>query len=472
MNLKKELETEIFKRVAAVSNNMNINTFVVGGYVRDLLLNRPLKNDIDFVSESDAIILAQKVAENINSNLKVTIFKRFGTAMIRHNNIDIEFVSARKESYVTNSRKPTVEKGSLEDDQNRRDFTINALAISLQTNNFGDLIDPFNGVEDLKNKIICTPLDPDITFSDDPLRMLRAIRFATELNFSIHEDTFQGIKNNVERISIVSMERIMTEFNKIMVTKKPSEGLFLLDKSNLLHYILPELTALKGVEDYEGKLHKDNFTHTLMVLDNICENTDNLWLRWAALLHDIGKAPTKRYNKKNGWSFHGHEFVGSKMVSSIFRRLRLPLGQPLEYVKKLVLLSSRPIPLIDDLTTDSAFRRLLFDANDNLEDLFTLCKADITTKNEEKKKKFINNFILIEKKIKEVEDNDKVANFQPPITGEEIMQFFNLNPSNAVGIIKNAIKEAILDGKIKNNKTDAIDYMIKLGKELNLSSKK
>jgi len=391
--------------------------------------------------------------------------------MFKWEGIDFEFVGARKESYSEDSRKPFVEDGTLDDDQKRRDFTINALAISLNDNNYGELIDPFNGIQDLQNKIIRTPLEPDVTYSDDPLRMMRAIRFAAQLNFEIEENSFQSIQKNAERIEIVSKERVMDEFQKIMMTPKPSIGLKLLDDAGLMKFILPELVALKGIEEIEGQTHKDNFYHTLEVVDNISQNTNNVWLRWAALLHDIGKAPTKRFDKKIGWTFHSHEFIGSKMVTQLFRRQKLPMGQPLKYVKKIVKLSSRPISLIDEDVTDSALRRLLFEAGEDFDDLITLCKADITTKNEKKQKRFKKNFILVEEKIKEVEERDKVRNFQPPVSGEEIMEIFDLKPSKVVGEIKNAIKEAILEGEIENNRESALKYMFELGKKLYLTPK-
>lgn len=471
MNLKKALTHEAFELVRTSADELGQEVYVVGGFVRDYLLGRTQKNDFDFVVVGSGIDLANKVHSKAKGASKLSVFKRFGTAMFKWEDTELEFVGARRESYSEDSRKPFVEDGSLEDDQKRRDFTINALAISLNSETFGDLIDPFNGVEDLEAKIIRTPLAPDVTYSDDPLRMMRAIRFAAQLDFEIEEKSFQAIKENAKRIKIVSNERVMDEFHKIMMTDRPSIGLKLLDDANLMQYILPELVALKGIEEVEGRRHKDNFCHTLEVVDNVSPQTDNVWLRWSALLHDIGKAPTKRYDKKVGWTFHGHEYVGSKMVYRIFKRLKLPLGAPLKYVQKIVKLSSRPISLIDENVTDSALRRLLFDAGDDLDDLIKLCKADITTKNLKKQKRFKENFVLVEAKIKEVEERDKVRNFQPPISGEEIMETFDLKPCKEVGMIKNAIKEAILDGEIENNYESAFKYMLELGNKLYLKTK-
>lgn len=471
MNLKKALSHEAFELVRTSADELGQEVYVVGGYVRDYLLGRTQKNDFDFVVVGSGIDLANKVHSKAKGASKLSVFKRFGTAMFKWEDTELEFVGARRESYSEDSRKPFVEDGSLEDDQKRRDFTINALAISLNSETFGELIDPFNGVEDLEAKIIRTPLAPDVTYSDDPLRMMRAIRFAAQLDFEIEEKSFQSIKDNAKRIKIVSNERVMDEFQKIMMTDRPSIGLKLLDEANLMQYILPELVALKGIEEVEGQKHKDNFYHTLEVVDNVSPHTDNVWLRWAALLHDIGKAPTKRYDKKVGWTFHGHEYVGSKMIYRIFKRLKLPLGAPLKYVQKIVKLSSRPISLIDENVTDSALRRLLFDAGDDLDDLIKLCKADITTKNLKKQKRFKENFVLVEAKIKEVEERDKVRNFQPPISGEEIMETFDLKPCKEVGVIKNAIKEAILDGEIENNYESAFKYMLELGNKLYLKTK-
>ena len=468
INLKQNKNFKLFKLVSAVAQQNNQSVYIVGGFVRDLLMKRQMPTDIDFVTESSGIYLAKKIAQEINPKLKVSVFKTYGTAMFKHNGLDLEFVGARKESYSEDSRKPSVETGTLEDDQKRRDFTINALAISLNKENFGELIDPFDGISDLQNKIIRTPLEPLQTYSDDPLRMMRAIRFAATLNFQIEENSLEAIKKEAERIKIVSMERIMVEFNKIMLSEKPSVGLKLMEQTGLLPLIIPELTALKGIEEVEGQTHKDNFWHTLEVVDNISKNTENLWLRWAALLHDIGKAPTKKFDKKNGWTFHGHEFLGSKMVKNLFYRLKLPLGSDMKYVQKLVKLSSRPIALIDDGTSDSALRRLLFDSGEDLEDLFTLCKADITTKNSSKQEKFKKNFEYVAQKIKEVEEKDSIRNFQPPISGEEIMEMFNLKPSREIGILKEKVKEAILEGEITNDKEEARSFVIEEAKLLGL----
>ena len=468
INLNQNRNLKLFKIISSIANKNQQSIYMVGGYVRDLLMNRKVPTDIDFVTEQNGILLAEKIAEEINPNIKVSIFKNYGTAMFRYNNIDLEFVGARKESYTENSRKPEVENGSLEDDQKRRDFTINSLAISLNKENFGELIDPFNGQNDMTNKIIRTPLEPHQTYSDDPLRMMRAIRFATTLDFNIEEKSLNAIKKEVDRIKIVSMERIMVEFNKIMLSKRPSKGLNLLDETGLLNYILPELTALKGIEEIDGMGHKDNFYHTLEVVDNISQHTDKLWLRWAALLHDIGKAPTKKFEKNIGWTFHGHEFLGSKMLKGIFKRLKLPLNSDLKYVEKLVRMHARPIALITDDASDSALRRLLFDAGEDLEDLFTLCKSDITTKNNTKQNKFKKNYEYVAEKIKQVEEKDKVRNFQPPITGEEIMALFNLKPSREIGILKEKVKEAILEGEIENNHEQAKNFVIQEAKKLGL----
>ncbi|MFK8297892.1 CCA tRNA nucleotidyltransferase [Capnocytophaga cynodegmi] len=465
---KEALSNPIFSLISKVSNEISLESYVIGGFVRDYLLKKKLPKDIDIVSIGSGIALAEKVAEKLPNNPKVSVFKNFGTAMIKADNLDIEFVGARKESYESNSRKPYVESGTLQDDQNRRDFTINAMALSLSEHNFGELIDPFDGLSDLKNKIIRTPLDPDITYSDDPLRMMRAIRFATQLNFEIEKKSLQAIAKNRDRLKIISNERIVDELNKILSSPKPSIGLKLLYETKLLHYILPELVELQGVEEHEGQRHKDNFWHTLEVVDNIAQNTDDLWLRWSALLHDVGKAPTKRFDKKNGWTFHGHEFLGSKMVFHIFKRLRMPLNDKMKYVQKMVRMSSRPIIIAEDIVTDSAVRRLVFDAGDDFEDLMTLCEADITTKNPKKFKQYHDNFQLVRQKVVEVEEKDHIRNFQPPISGEEIMKTFNLKPSREIGTLKDAIKEAILDGKISNDYEAAKKFMFDKAKQMRL----
>ena len=467
INLTQNKNFKLFKIISKVAQENNQTVYIVGGYVRDLLMQRKAPTDIDFVTEQSGIELAKAVGKELG-DLKVSVFKTYGTAMIKYQDLDLEFVGARKESYSEDSRKPAVETGTLEDDQKRRDFTVNALAISLNAENFGELIDPFNGREDMQNKILRTPLEPAQTYSDDPLRMMRAIRFASVLHFNIEENSLEAIKQEAERIKIVSMERIMVEFNKIMLSEKPSVGLKLMEETTLLEKIIPELTALRGIEEVEGQTHKDNFWHTLEVVDNISKNTDNLWLRWAALLHDIGKAPTKKFVEKIGWTFHGHEFLGSKMVKNLFTRLKLPLGTDMKYVQKMVKLSSRPIALIDDGTSDSALRRLLFDAGEDLEDLFTLCKADITTKNASKQEKFKKNFEYVAKKIKEVEEKDQVRNFQPPISGEEIMEMFQLKPGREIGILKEKVKEAILEGEIANDKDEARNFVIKEAKLIGL----
>ncbi|MEC8884829.1 MAG: HD domain-containing protein [Bacteroidota bacterium] len=471
-NFPEALKPKIFEVITQASEELNLETYVIGGYVRDFLLKRGSAKDIDIVAVGSGIELAEKVASLLPHKPKVQVFKTYGTAMLRDGDIEVEFVGARKESYNENSRNPVVENGSLEDDQNRRDFTINALALSLNKNTLGDLVDPFDGIVDLEREIIRTPLDPDITYSDDPLRMMRAIRFATQLDFTIERKSLEAISANKDRIKIITKERIVDELHKIMLSKTPSKGFLLLEKTGLLPYILPELTALKGIEEKEGQKHKDNFYHTLEVVDNISENTEDLWLRWAALLHDIGKAPTKRFHKKIGWTFHGHEFVGSKMVFKLFKRLKMPLNEKMKFVQKLVLMSSRPIVIAEDFVTDSAVRRLIFDAGDYLESLMTLCEADITTKNPKRYRKYHNNFKTVRQKIEEVEERDHVRNFQPPVSGEEIMSTFDLQPSKEIGIIKEAIKEAILEGEIPNEYEAAHAFMMKKGEELGLEAVK
>ena len=468
MNYKSALNNTIFEVISIASQELNIESYVIGGFVRDLLLQRGSKKDIDVVAVGSGIELALKVSELLPKKPKVQVFKTYGTAMLRFEDTDIEFVGARKESYNHDSRNPIVENGTLQDDQNRRDFTINALALSLNPSNFGELLDPFAGISDLESKTIKTPLDPDITFSDDPLRMLRGIRFATQLGFKIHPESFASITKNAGRIKIISGERIVEELNKILLTEKPSLGFLLLYKTGLLELILPELTALNQVEEIEGHTHKNNFYHTLEVVDNICPNTEDVWLRWAALLHDIGKAPTKRFNKKQGWTFHGHEFLGGKMVKKIFERLHMPLNHKMKFVQKMVVMSSRPIVLAQDTVTDSAVRRLVFDAGEDVENLMTLCEADITTKNPNKFKKYHSNFEIVRKKIVEVEARDHVRNFQPPISGEEIMELFNLKPSREIGILKEAVKEAILEGEIQNEYQAAYEFILKKGAKLGL----
>ncbi len=465
--MKEHIQNILFTKVAEAAQEMKVQAFVIGGYVRDIFLKRP-SDDIDITVVGSGIELAKKVAIKIGNNTDVTVFKNFGTAMLRYKKLQSEFVGARKESYQRNSRKPIVEDGTLEDDQNRRDFTINTLAISLCKNNYGELIDSINGLEDIKKGIIRTPLEPNITFSDDPLRMMRAIRFATQLNFRINDLTFSAIIRNKERIQIVSKERIADEINKIILSIKPSLGFKQLQNSGLLEIIFPEFSKLKGTEYIEGKGHKDNFNHTLEVLDKVAQKSDYLWLRWAAILHDIAKPNTKKFEPIVGWTFHAHEYIGSKMVAKIFRSFKLPLNDKMLYVQKLVMLHLRPIVLSESYVTDSAVRRLLFEAGDDIDDLMILCDADITSKNTRKIKEYMKNFQIVRQKLVEIEEKDHIRNWQPPITGEIIMQAFNLNPGKDVGTIKNAIREAILDGKIKNEYDDAYHFMIKEGKKLGL----
>ncbi|NMC39460.1 MAG: HD domain-containing protein [Bacteroidales bacterium] len=463
------LNDKIFPALSEVVTSENVKAWLIGGYVRDLILKREHGDkDVDIVVLGDGIEIARKAARRLGHSIKVSVFRNFGTAMFRYHDFDIEFVGARKESYSRDSRKPVVEAGTIEDDQKRRDFTINALAISLNRETFGEFSDPFGGIEDLKNKIIKTPLDPDITFSDDPLRMIRAVRFATQLNFIIDPATLKSIANNAERINIVSPERIVTELNKIIMSDHPSKGFILLEKTGLLKLIFPELDSLKGVEKKEGKAHKDNFLHSLKVLDNISRKTDNMWLRWAALLHDIAKPATKKYTPEAGWSFHGHEYLGSRMIPSIFRRLRLPLNEKMKYVQKLIDLHLRPIVLSQEIVTDSAVRRLLFEAGDDIDDLMLLCEADITSKNEATKIRHLENFRLVRNKLVEIEEKDALRKFQPPVDGDEIIRTFGIKPGREIGIIKNAIREAILDGIIPNEHSAAREMMLQKGKELGL----
>ena len=464
--MKDFLKNEVFGIVSKAAEEEGVRAFVIGGFVRDAFLGRPSK-DIDIVVEGSGIALAKRVGKIVGS--KVAVYSNFGTAMLHYKGVEVEFVGARKESYDRNSRKPVVEDGTLEEDQQRRDFTVNALALSLQREDYGSLVDPFGGIRDLHNGLLRTPLDPDTTYSDDPLRMIRAIRFATQLSFTIVPESFEAIKRNKERLDILSLERINEELNKILLSPKPSVGFLLLEESGLLEKILPQLCNLRGVETMDGKGHKDNFAHTLQVVDNIASTTDNLWLRWAALLHDIGKPLTKHYDQEIGWSFHNHDFVGGKMIPGIFRQLKMPLNEKMKYVQKLVQLHLRPIALVQDEVTDSAVRRLLFDAGDDINDLMLLCEADITSKNENKVKRIKSNFQLVRKKLVEVEEKDRVRNFKNPITGELIMQRYALPPCSTIGIIKEYVKEAILDGIIENNYEQAFQLMEKKALELGLT---
>ncbi|TFV94618.1 HD domain-containing protein [Algoriphagus kandeliae] len=469
MNFKEKLnQNPIFEKVAAAGQSLGLETYVVGGYVRDLLMGRESK-DIDFTCVGSGIELAEEVAKSFDFHVPLSVFKNFGTAMLKMEDYELEFVGARKESYRSHSRKPIVEDGTLMEDLERRDFTINAMAISLNADNYGELLDPFEGQKDLKRKVIKTPLDANVTFSDDPLRMMRAIRFAAQLDFDIDPDTFFAIQNNAYRLKIVSAERIITELNKIVLTKKPSYGFNLLFAGKLLHEFFPEMVDLQGVDTVDDKSHKDNFYHTLQVLDNVAKVSDDLWLRWAAILHDIAKPATKRFNQKAGWTFHGHEDKGARMVPGIFKRLKLPMDERMKFVQKLVRLHLRPIALVKDEVTDSALRRLLFDAGDAIDDLLKLCRADITSKNNKKVKRYLENFDKVERKLQEVEEKDQVRNFQPPVSGEEIMETFGLKPSKAVGDIKEEIKEAILEGKIKNNPEEARKLMIEIAERMGFS---
>lgn len=465
-NYKKALTHPVFKVVSDIVSQTGEQAFVIGGYVRDYILGRQSK-DIDIVVVGSGIDLATSVASHFRGS-HLSVFKSFGTAMVKIRDVEVEFVGARRESYRADSRKPIVEDGTLEDDQNRRDFTVNALALSLMPDTFGDLVDPFNGIDDLQNGIIRTPLDPEVTFSDDPLRMMRAVRFATTLGFEIEPYTFEGITKTAHRIEIISKERICDELNKMMMARRPSIGYKILDKVGLLEYVLPELKALKGVDKVNGRGHKDNFFHTMEVLDSVAYASDNLWLRWAALLHDIGKPRTKRFDPKIGWTFHNHNFVGEKMIPGIFARVKLPLNDKLKYVQKLVGLHMRPIVLSEDVVTDSAVRRLLFEAGDDIEDLMLLCEADITSKNEEKVQKYLRNFKTVRRKLHEIEEKDHIRNFQPPITGEMIMEIFDIRPSREVGELKNAIKEAILDGVIRNDYNEAYAFMLGVADQMGL----
>lgn len=468
MELKEHFSDKIFKMISETADEMGIECYVVGGYVRDIFLKRPSK-DIDVVVVGSGIEMAQALGRKLGKGANVSVFRNFGTAQVKFKDTEVEFVGARKESYSHDSRKPVVENGTLEDDQNRRDFTINAMAVCLNKDRYGELVDPFDGMEDLKDRTIRTPLDPDITFSDDPLRMMRCIRFATQLNFYIEDETFEALERNRERIKIISKERIADELNKIILSPIPSKGFVDLDRCGLLELIFPELCALQGVETRNGRAHKDNFYHTLEVLDNISKTTDNLWLRWSALLHDIGKPKTKRWEQKAGWTFHNHNYIGEKMIPDIFRKMKLPMNEKMKYVQKMVSLHMRPIVIADEEVTDSAVRRLLFEAGDDIDDLMCLCEADITSKNEARKQRFLDNFKLVRQKLKDLEEKDRIRNFQPPVDGEEIMRVFNLQPCCEIGDLKSYIKDAILDGIIPNEHDAAYEYMMEKAKQMGLT---
>lgn len=471
MNLKEKLANPVFRQIGAVADMMGQQCFVVGGYVRDLFLGRH-STDIDFVTVGSGIRLAEKVAMSFGPKTSIAVYSNFGTAQVKHGGLELEFVGARKESYSHNSRNPVVEDGTLDDDQKRRDFTVNAMAISLNETTFGELVDPFDGISDIGKKLIRTPLDPDVTFSDDPLRMMRAIRFATQLGFEIYPDTFEAIARNRERISIISKERVFDELEKIVKSPVPSKGFLLLERCGLLKIIFPELQALKGVETIDGRGHKDNFFHTMQVLDNVAEKSENEWLRWAAVFHDIAKPATKRYDQKLGWTFHNHNYIGKKMIPGIFKRMKFPMNEKMRYVQKLVELHMRPIALVEDEVTDSAVRRLLFDAGDDIDDLMQLCEADITSKNQEKVRRYTDNFAVVRNKLVEIEEKDRIRNFQPPVSGDDIMEAFGIPPSQVIGEIKESIKNAILDGDIPNDREAAWNLMLSLARDRGLELKK
>lgn len=473
MHLDKEqfkviLDKPVFRKISEIADNLGYECYVVGGYVRDIFLNRP-SNDIDVVVVGSGIKIAQVLAKELGKGAYLSVFKNFGTAQVKYRGMEIEFVGARKESYNHDSRKPIVEDGTLEDDQFRRDFTVNALAVCLNGPRFGELVDPFNGLEDMEDKLLRTPTDSDITFSDDPLRMMRCIRFATQLNFHIDEEAFESIRKNLKRIEIISRERIIEELNKILMSPVPSKGFVLLDESGLLDYVFPELKKLQGVEIRNGRAHKDNFYHTLQVVDNLAKVSDNLWLRWAALLHDIAKPQCKQWDNKCGWTFHNHNFIGEKMIPGIFRKMKLPLNEKMKYVQKMVSLHMRPIVLSEDVVTDSAVRRLLFEAGEDIDDLMTLCEADITSKNEYKRKRFIDNFNLVRQKLKDIEHKDHIRNFKLPVDGNDIMEMFGLSQGSQVGMLRSSVKDAILDGVIPNERAAALEYLVSKANEKGIS---